>query len=75
MTRVARKTRWTGFLFGFLGLVLAYHSKTAHDPKMWRLAAILALAIGGGLLLFAMMRRSVHARLTQQGDRPPHPPS
>lgn len=60
---VARKTRLSGIALAFVGALLALASKRAEDPAMWRLGAILALAAGGGLMIFGMARRAMYHAL------------
>ena len=60
---VARKTRLAGLVFAALGAMLALASKRAEDPAMWRLGAILAIAAGGGLIIFGAARRAMHHQL------------
>ena len=59
---VARKTRMFGILLTLAGAGLAYYTKT-HDSKGMRLATILVIAAGFGVLGFGMMRRSFHHHL------------
>lgn len=60
---VARKTRLAGLVLAALGALLALASKRAEDPAMWRLGAILAIAAGGGLIIFGSARRAMHHQL------------
>lgn len=60
---IARKTRFSGIMLASIGAVLALASKRVDDPSMWRLGAILAIAAGGGLMIFAMARRSLYHQL------------
>ena len=56
---VARKTRLLGIALALVGAGLAYYTKT-HDSKGMRLATILVIAAGFGVLGFGMMRRRFH---------------
>jgi hypothetical protein len=60
---IARKTRFSGIALASIGALLALASKRAEDPSMWRLGAILAIAAGGGLMIFGMARRAMHHAL------------
>ncbi|MGV3482018.1 MAG: hypothetical protein ACO1O3_18855 [Sphingobium sp.] len=60
---VARRTRLAGLVLAALGALLALASKRAEDPAMWRLGAILAIAAGGGLIIFGSARRAMHHQL------------
>ena len=53
---VARKTRLLGIALALVGAGLAYYTKL-HDSKGLRLATILIIAAGFGVLGFGMMRR------------------
>lgn len=59
----ARRTRLAGLVLAALGALLALASKRAEDPAMWRLGAILAIAAGGGLIIFGSARRAMHHQL------------
>jgi len=56
---VARKTRLLGIVLMLAGAGLAYYTKF-HDSKGLRLATILVIAAGFGILGFGMMRRRFH---------------
>lgn len=66
---IARKTRLSGIALAFVGALLALASKRADDPSMWRLGAILAIAAGGGLMIFGMARRAMHHALRTTAPR------
>jgi len=60
---MARKTRLSGLILAILGALFLVIGQKAEDPTAWRLIAIIALAAGWGLLIFAMMRRALHLHL------------
>ncbi|MBY8822718.1 hypothetical protein [Sphingomonas colocasiae] len=70
---IARKTRYAGIALACVGALLALASKRAEDPAMWRLGAILALAAGGGLMIFGMARRAMYHALRTTPPRPADP--
>ncbi|MBB5687026.1 hypothetical protein [Sphingobium boeckii] len=56
---VARKTRLLGIAIALAGAGMAYYTKI-HDTKPNRLATILIVATGFGVLGFGLMRRKFH---------------
>ena len=76
---IARKTRLSGLMLAALGAMLALASKRVDDPAVWRLGAILAIAAGGGLIIFGSARRAIHHQLRmnmadRDGDAGGSPP-
>ena len=59
LSAVARKTRLLGIAIALAGAGMAYYTKT-HDTKANRLATILIIATGAGVLGFGLMRRKFH---------------
>jgi hypothetical protein len=70
---VGRKTRLAGSALAVAGAVFLVIGKDAANPAPWRLAAIVTLTAGWGLLIFGMMRRRTQhllANLPRETDSP-----
>lgn len=60
---IGRRTRLAGLALLAAGALVAWASKGQADPRTLRLAAILLIAAGGGLMIFGAMRRTLDIRM------------